>query len=380
MYETGDALAGGIIAEKQLCRHSPTVPIATCNGPAGIPLPAGPLASSGERVRRTGQPFRANATCDKSPLRPAHHAPAIEPCSTARTRPSSPAPRAVTRRRSPSCTTASARSPTRWRCGSCATPRSPRRRRRRRSSPSGAARRGSTRGAAARGRGCCSRCGPGRSTACGTRSAAAARTSEVDAETARERRAPRPDDEAWSRLERERLEAALATIPDRERELIELAYFEGYTQSELATRLGLPLGTVKRRTFNALARLRAHAGGRAMISADFHPSDDLLVGVRAGRARAGAARRRRRPPRRVRPLPARLRGDHRHARPAGARRAAGRAAARTCGRGCSTCRAQSPRRSSSCAPRRWTWTWPRVARAGAAGRGCRRGRAVRCRR
>ena len=45
-------------------------------------------------------------------------------------------------------------------------------------------------------------------------------------------------------------------FPDRERELIELAYFEGYTQSELATRLGLPLGTVKRRTFNALARLR----------------------------------------------------------------------------------------------------------------------------
>ena len=63
-------------------------------------------------------------------------------------------------------------------------------------------------------------------------------------------------DEAWARLERESLESALATIPDRERELIELAYFEGYTQSELATRLGLPLGTVKRRTFNALARLR----------------------------------------------------------------------------------------------------------------------------
>ena len=65
-----------------------------------------------------------------------------------------------------------------------------------------------------------------------------------------------PGDEAWMRLERERLEAALSTIPDPERELIELAYFEGYTQSELATRLGLPLGTVKRRTFNGLARLR----------------------------------------------------------------------------------------------------------------------------
>ncbi len=70
-----------------------------------------------------------------------------------------------------------------------------------------------------------------------------------------------PADEAWSRLERERLEAALATIPDRERELIELAYFEGYTQSELATRLGLPLGTVKRRTFDALARLRGQLEG-----------------------------------------------------------------------------------------------------------------------
>jgi RNA polymerase sigma-70 factor (ECF subfamily) len=63
-------------------------------------------------------------------------------------------------------------------------------------------------------------------------------------------------EEAWARLEREHLETALTEIPDRERELIELAYFEGYTQSELATRLGLPLGTVKRRTFDALARLR----------------------------------------------------------------------------------------------------------------------------
>lgn len=83
---------------------------------------------------------------------------------------------------------------------------------------------------------------------------------QVDAELL-ESVGARPDDEAWSRLERERLEAALATIPDRERELIELAYFEGYTQSELATRLGLPLGTVKRRTFNALARLRAQLEG-----------------------------------------------------------------------------------------------------------------------
>ena len=78
---------------------------------------------------------------------------------------------------------------------------------------------------------------------------------EADDETL-ESASTAPADEAWARLERESLEAALATIPDRERELIELAYFEGYTQSELATRLGLPLGTVKRRTFDGLARLR----------------------------------------------------------------------------------------------------------------------------
>jgi RNA polymerase sigma-70 factor (ECF subfamily) len=67
---------------------------------------------------------------------------------------------------------------------------------------------------------------------------------------------PSAEDEAWVVFERERLVRALAQIPDAERELIELAYFDGYTQTQLAERLGLPLGTVKRRTFNGLRRLR----------------------------------------------------------------------------------------------------------------------------
>jgi len=67
---------------------------------------------------------------------------------------------------------------------------------------------------------------------------------------------PSAEDEAWLVFERERLVRALAQIPDAERELIELAYFDGYTQSQLAERLGLPLGTVKRRTFTGLSRLR----------------------------------------------------------------------------------------------------------------------------
>jgi RNA polymerase sigma factor (sigma-70 family) len=63
------------------------------------------------------------------------------------------------------------------------------------------------------------------------------------------------DDDALLRLERERVQGALALLPDSQREALELAYYGGFSQSELAERLGQPLGTIKSRMFGGLARL-----------------------------------------------------------------------------------------------------------------------------
>src|SRR5579884_4060440 len=78
----------------------------------------------------------------------------------------------------------------------------------------------------------------------------------VDPEPEDHGRVQRAADDALLRLERERVQAALARLPDRERETLELAYYGGFTQSELAERLGAPLGTIKSRMFSGLAHLR----------------------------------------------------------------------------------------------------------------------------
>lgn len=77
--------------------------------------------------------------------------------------------------------------------------------------------------------------------------------------------APDPADDVVDRIglpqERMAVRAALAELPAEQRQVIELMYFDGLSQSRISERLGLPLGTVKSRTLLGMRRLRASVAG-----------------------------------------------------------------------------------------------------------------------
>jgi RNA polymerase sigma-70 factor (ECF subfamily) len=75
-------------------------------------------------------------------------------------------------------------------------------------------------------------------------------------------RAPEPaapettEDEATLGFQRRAVQEALAQLSPEQRQALELGYYGGLTQSELAEQLGQPLGTIKSRMFSGLSRLR----------------------------------------------------------------------------------------------------------------------------
>jgi len=71
---------------------------------------------------------------------------------------------------------------------------------------------------------------------------------------------PGPADAAEAEWVSWRVHRALEMLPEQERSLVELAYWSGLSQSEIADYLSLPLGTVKTRTRAALRRLADELG------------------------------------------------------------------------------------------------------------------------
>jgi RNA polymerase sigma factor (sigma-70 family) len=65
-----------------------------------------------------------------------------------------------------------------------------------------------------------------------------------------------PLDRVEAAAEREAVRRALRSLPEEQRRVIDLMYFEGLSQSRVAERLAVPLGTVKSRTVAAMRRLR----------------------------------------------------------------------------------------------------------------------------
>ncbi len=71
--------------------------------------------------------------------------------------------------------------------------------------------------------------------------------------------------DAESSEQSEAVRAALNELPEEQRQVLLLAYFEGFTQSEIARRLSAPLGTVKTRMRSGMFRLRELLGKKMKL-------------------------------------------------------------------------------------------------------------------
>ena len=99
-----------------------------------------------------------------------------------------------------------------------------------------------------------------------SRGASARMVDGVRAEAAVSPLGTTPLESAVARESREQIQAALAVLSDDQRQVLELGYFEGLSQSEISERLGQPLGTVKSRVRAALEKLAGAIAGRGSAS------------------------------------------------------------------------------------------------------------------
>ena len=82
------------------------------------------------------------------------------------------------------------------------------------------------------------------------------RRQEFTTEAVPNQTGPSTEETASVRQERRAVQQALEQIPRVQREALELAYYGGYSQTQIAARLNVPLGTIKTRVFHGLLRLR----------------------------------------------------------------------------------------------------------------------------
>ena len=99
-----------------------------------------------------------------------------------------------------------------------------------------------------------------------SRGASARMVDGVRAEAAVSPLGTTPLESAVARESREQIQAALTVLSDDQRQVLELGYFEGLSQSEISERLGQPLGTVKSRVRAALEKLAGAIAGRGSAS------------------------------------------------------------------------------------------------------------------
>ena len=77
-------------------------------------------------------------------------------------------------------------------------------------------------------------------------------------------RSPEPEELTLEGIRRQQIREALIQLPEVQREVIELSYFGGLTQTQIAQQTGEPLGTIKTRARLALQRLRANLQSRGV--------------------------------------------------------------------------------------------------------------------